>query len=146
MANFGLALYPERTETGCGGDGGDGPQRLVVADHSARPSTPANLMSAGWPTSSGVTSRVIRMLDQAKAMGILEAVQDESHFWDNRDVKGSGCPNGWAMERPHRRVWSGNTTTGLAAYFSAPITEYPNFEHLEAEGRGGKRDEQLHRN
>ena len=30
---------------------------------------------------------VIRLLDAAKAIGILEEVKDEGHFWDNRDVK-----------------------------------------------------------
>ena len=30
---------------------------------------------------------MIRLLDRAKAIGILESVKDESHFWDNRDVK-----------------------------------------------------------
>ena len=30
---------------------------------------------------------MIRLLDAAKAIGILEEVKDEGHFWENRDVK-----------------------------------------------------------
>ena len=30
---------------------------------------------------------VVKMLDHAKAIGVLEGVSDEGDFWDKRDVK-----------------------------------------------------------
>ena len=76
---------------------------------------------------------VIRMLDCAKAMGILEAVKDESHYWDNRDVKALVESVGkW-----NRQIAGivGEYKDEIGGKISAPITEFSDFEHLEAEGR-----------
>jgi rubredoxin len=77
---------------------------------------------------------VIRLLDAAKAIGILEEVEDEGHFWEHRDVK-------VLVETVGR--WNAGLAglVGLikddfpGQIIAAPITDYPNFERLEAEGR-----------
>ncbi len=142
VANFGLALYPERTETGGGmeatGLSGWLWQSFCKTQYASKSDV------GGVANFVRCHLAVIRMLDQAKAMGILEAVQDESHFWDNRDVKGLVETVGqW---NAHIAGLVGQYYDRLGGILSAPITEYPNFEHLEAEGRKGERDEQLHRN
>ena len=81
---------------------------------------------------------VVRLLDHAKAMGILETVNDESHFWEHRDVKALVETVGqW-----NRQV------AGLVGQYkdesaasSRADRRYPNFEHLEADGRREERDD-----
>jgi hypothetical protein len=76
---------------------------------------------------------VVRLLDHAKAMGILESVNDEGHFWENRDVKilvETVCQ--WNNQMA---AIVGQFKDHMRGEVVAPITEYPNFEHLEAEGQ-----------
>jgi len=76
---------------------------------------------------------VVRLLDHAKGMGILEAVKDESHFWENRDIRALVETVGeWNR---HIAGLVGQLKDEIGGDIAAPITEYPNFEHLEAEGR-----------
>ena len=82
---------------------------------------------------------VIRMLDQAKSLGILEEVSDEGNFWQNRDVRALAEEVGkWnqaiAAFAGRLKDLFGDQEDGLAV--ESPITEFPNFEHLEAAGRG----------
>jgi hypothetical protein len=76
---------------------------------------------------------VVRLLDYAQELGILEAVKDESGFWERRDVKD-------LVETVGR--WN-EMIAGLVGQYRdllgdkgvAEITNYPDFEHLEAKGR-----------
>ena len=79
---------------------------------------------------------VIRLLDRPGA-GILESVTDEGGYWEKRDVKALVETVGqWNIG-----------LAGIVGQFKdqfpgqiiAPITEFPDFEHLEADGR--KREE-----
>jgi hypothetical protein len=73
-----------------------------------------------------------RLLDHAKAMGILHAVKDESHFWEDRDVKALVETVGqWNR---HIAAFVGQYKDRFGGVFVAPIAEFPDFEHLEAEG------------
>jgi len=78
-------------------------------------------------------------LDEAQKLGFLGKVSDEGHFWETR-----------SLERLTKEI--GEQSAMLAGFLGAlkdamgqgpdgvgtveaPITEYPNFEHLEAEGQ-----------
>jgi hypothetical protein len=66
-------------------------------------------------------------------MGILESVKDESRFWENRDIQALVETVGrWNCEIA---ALVGHYKDQIGGDFAAPIAEYPNFEHLEAEGR-----------
>jgi len=131
VANFGLAIYPETTETETG--------RQATGLSGWSWESFCKTQYASNPDAGGVANfvrchlAVIRLLDHAKAMGILEAVQDESHFWENRDVKGLVETVGQWNAQIAGQV--GQLYDGLGSTISAPIAEYPNFEHLEAKGR-----------
>jgi hypothetical protein len=79
---------------------------------------------------------VIRMLDHAKEIGILASVNDEGSYWENRDVKALVQEVGeWndgiaALVVKLKDLFGGDIT--------APITQFPDFEHLEAKGRNPK--------
>jgi hypothetical protein len=77
-------------------------------------------------------------LDEALRLGILGSVSDEGDFWETR-----------SLDRLTKEV--GDQSAMLAGFLGAlkdamgqapgagtveaPIAEYPNFEHLEAEGQ-----------
>ena len=82
---------------------------------------------------------MIRLLDEAKAIGFSNAGNDEGGFWEKRDVKALVETVG---------QWN-SFIAGIVGQFKdqfrgfaiAPITDFPNFEHLEAEGRKGEEDD-----
>ena len=80
---------------------------------------------------------VIAMLDKAKELGCLADVSDEGGFWQKRDLKtlvreiGSWNEMIAAFGGKLKDVLGG----GLLGV-QAPITEFPNFERLEAAGLG----------
>ena len=136
MANLGLALYPKTIETNEGtlstGVSGWLWQSFCKTQYASNPDV------GGMANFVRCHLAVIRLLDHAKSLGILEEVKDEGGFWDRRDVKA-------LVETV------GQWNTGLAGLvgqikdqFSgiiAPIAEFPNFEHLEAEGRKAELDD-----
>jgi hypothetical protein len=80
---------------------------------------------------------VVRLLDYAQELGILEAVKDESGFWEKRDVKELVETVGRWNEMIAGLVGQYNDLLGDKGV--AEITNYPNFEHLEAKGRDRRR-------
>jgi hypothetical protein len=130
-ANIGLALYPETTETVEGmlstGLSGWSWESFCKTQYAANPDT------GGMANFVRCHVTVVRLLNRAKAMGILEAVKDEGHFWENRDVKALVETVGqW---NTHVAAIVGQLKDRMGRAIVAPINEYPNFEHLEAEGR-----------
>ena len=76
---------------------------------------------------------VCRLLDHAKELGILKSVSDEGDFFENRDIP--ALVNEIAS-------WNAFIAAGVEAFDElvgakgvAPIKEFPNFEHLEAQGQ-----------
>jgi hypothetical protein len=81
---------------------------------------------------------VVAILDEAQRLGVLRKVSDEGEFWETR-----------TLDRLTKEI--GEQSAVLASVFGAlkdarghapggsgveaPITAYPNFEHLEAEGQ-----------
>ncbi len=77
---------------------------------------------------------VIRMLDHAKSLGILEDVSDEGDFWQDRDVRALARQVGEWNEMV--AAFAGELKDMLGDQVDSEITKFPNFEHLEAAGRG----------
>ena len=76
---------------------------------------------------------VCRLLDRAKELGILKSVSDEGNFFDRRDVPALVNEIG---------EWNAFIAAGVGAFDElvgdkgvAPIKEFPDFEHLEAQGQ-----------
>jgi hypothetical protein len=137
-ANFGLCLYPET---------------ISVADpdrEGERTQMPTG--AAGWcwssccktqyasdPACGGVDNfvrshlNVVQLLEHARTLGILESVHDESEFWDNRNLEALvGVVGKWNQMTAG---FVGQLKDWYGDQFTAAITNFSNFEHLEAEGR-----------
>ncbi len=71
---------------------------------------------------------------------LLERVHDEGRYWENRDAKALAETAGaWNSQLA---ALVGQIKDGLRGHIiAAPITEYPNFEHLEAEGRKAEEED-----
>ncbi|MGE0608442.1 MAG: hypothetical protein AB7O62_15205 [Pirellulales bacterium] len=79
---------------------------------------------------------VIRMLDAAKELDLLEEAGDEGGFWENRDLQALAREvGGWNQMMAG---WAGRLKDTFGDVFTAPIREFSNFEHLEAAGRASE--------
>ncbi len=139
-ANFGLCRYPAITEV----NDPDSPhrkKRIRTGLSGWRWGSFCKTQYASNPECGGVEHflrchlAVIKMLDHAKSMDILEDVSDEGEFWENRDVRALarqvGEWNGMIA------AFAGELKDMLGSdQVDAEITKFPNFEHLEAAGRG----------
>jgi hypothetical protein len=104
---------------------------------------------ASNPTAGGVEHfltchlSVVRLLDAARDLGILGEVWDEGGYWESRDVKALAETVGqWnAMIAGFvGRMKDLMGGSGGGSDVEAPITGYPDYEHLEADGRRGEDD------
>jgi len=137
-ANFGLCKYPAHIEV-------DDPvrpgqrQRIRTGLSGWSWSSFCKTQYASNPECGGVQHflrcylSVISMLDHARSMSILEDVSDEGGFWEARDVQALAREVGqWnnmiAGFTGQMKDWFGDE-------FVAAITDFPDFEHLEAKGR-----------
>ena len=136
-ANFGLCRYPAVIEVV---DPLHRGQRRTIRTRLGgwRWSSFCKTQYASNPDCGGVANflrchlSVIRMLDHAKQLGILQGVSDEGEFWEKRNVESLarevGQWNGMIASL------AGQLKDLLGPNLAAPITEYPDFEHLEAKG------------
>lgn len=79
---------------------------------------------------------VIKMLDSAQGLGILNRVSDEGKYWENRNIQElAECVGNYnaLVAAVVGRIGSLFGDEGKARTYS-PISDYPNFEYLEAEG------------
>jgi hypothetical protein len=76
---------------------------------------------------------VVRMLDHAKELGILQSVSDEGDFWQQRDIETLARNVGQWNES--LAALAGQLKDRLGDDVLAAIVRFPNFEHLEAAGR-----------
>ena len=79
---------------------------------------------------------LVELFDYARELGILERVSDDSGYWEHRD----GTKLRESLEQMNRIVASftgafKDATGNESGSVVAPITDFPNFEHLEADGR-----------
>ena len=77
---------------------------------------------------------VIRMLDHAKELGILQHVSDEGDFWEKRDLEALAREVGEWNEM--LAALAGRFKDAVGDEVLSAIAAFPNFEHLEAAGRG----------
>ncbi|MCE9553862.1 MAG: hypothetical protein K8T91_10880 [Planctomycetes bacterium] len=137
-ANFGLCRYPATIEIDDPEDRGH-KRRLRTNLSGWRWSSFCKTQYASNPEAGGVPNflrchlAVVRLLDYAKQINILDNIYDEGEYWENRNAP-------WLSQQ----VGQWNET--IAAAFGklkdqvgdglvAEIAAYPNFEHLEARGR-----------
>lgn len=136
-ANFGLCRYPGQIEVPLD----DPRQRKVVRTGLAGWSWSSfcKTQYASNPEHGGVEHFlrchlvVIRLLDHARELGLVADVSDEGGFWEKRDVEALGREVGnW---NTMIAGWAGRLKDALGEGFVSEITKFPNFEHLEADGR-----------
>jgi hypothetical protein len=140
-ANFGLCLYPGVLE---------------IQDRTTGLARKLRTQLKGWcwssfcktqysssPSAGGIPNFlrchlcVIRLLDHAKQLGILASVSDEGDFWEKRDIAALAKEVGEWNQGMAGLV--GQLKDMFGGGFDAPITQYPDFEHLEAKGRRKKK-------
>ncbi len=134
-ANFGLGQFPSVIQTG------QGPLKTGLSGW--RWSSFCKTQYASDPKRGGVANflrchlTVIAMLDRAKALGCLDQVSDEGHFWEKRNlpalVQEIGSWN--EMIAGFGGLLKDLVGDGPLRVESA-ITQFPNFEQLEAAGQG----------
>lgn len=129
-ANFGLCQFPATLNT---------PRGVVRTGLSGwHWSSFCKTQYASDPQCGGVPHflrchlTVIAMLDRAKALGCLERVSDEGHFWEQRDlpalVQAIGSWNEMIA------AFGGKLEDLFGDGLQSAIANYPNFEQLEAAG------------
>jgi len=143
-ANFGLCRYPATLQI-------TGEERYVAGQGYVRPRRRIQTGLSGWRWSSFCKTQyasdrnyggienflrchllVIKMLDHAKNLGILDAVSDEGEFWETRNVQALAQSMGQWNEMVAAFV--GQLKDQLGDDLQAEIIKYPDFEHLEAKG------------
>ena len=140
QANFGLCLYPavlniKDPRTGLA-------RRLRTELTGWCWSSFCKTQYASSPDAGGVPNflrchlLVVRLLDHAKQLGILASVKDEGDFWEKRNIKALAQEVGEWNEGMAGLV--GQLKDLLGDDMEAPITQFPDFEHLEAKGRKKK--------
>ncbi len=141
QANFGLCRYPAtiKVETETGRYGRSVMQTLRTKLAGWRWGSFCKTQYGSNPECGGGENflrchlLVIRMLDHAKSLGMLEYVDDEGGFWEQRDPKALVEEVGQWNEKIAAEF--GKLKDQLGGNWKSPITEFPNFEHLEAKGR-----------
>jgi len=144
QANFGLCRYPAFIEI-------QEEPRYVWGQGFVRRKRRLRTKLSGWywssfcktqyasdPRAGGTANflkchlAVVRMLDSAKELGILDNVSDEGHFWEKRDVRALAEEVGTWNEMIAAAF--GKLKDQLGPEVVSPISTFPDFEHLEARG------------
>jgi hypothetical protein len=150
-ANFGLCRYPATIEihdpVGSGCDYTHGRQRKIRTGLAGwrwgsfcKTQYASNAEYGGVPHFLRCHLAVVKLLDRAKELGILERVSDEGDYWRDRNVEVlARCVGEW---NSMLAGWAGQLKDALedqgeGLSLQAGILEYPNFEHLEAAGQEG---------
>ena len=139
QANFGLCRYPAVIEV-ADRDRSGRKRRLSTRLRGWSWSSFCKTQYASDPSCGGVEHflrchlGVVRLLDRARELDLLGEVSDEGGYWQQRDVRQLAEQVGeWnAMIA----AVAGGIKDALddPSQVQAPITGYPNFEHLEAQG------------
>jgi hypothetical protein len=87
---------------------------------------------------------IVALLDKAKELGILDEVKDEGGYWEKRDVaalvkeiaRWNTMVAGFVGRLNDHMEKAGRDRKSVAS----AITEFPDFEHLEAKGRAEEDD------
>lgn len=137
-ANFGLASYPATIEV----DDGEMPTGLGKWSWESFCKTQyaSNPQVGGTQNFLQAHLAVVALLDAAAQLGILDQVGDEGGYWEHRDAqKLAGEVNMW---NTMIAGVAGRVKDLFGAETSAPITQFPNFEHLEAKAQPPEESEE----
>ena len=137
-ANIGLCLYPATIKVT---DFERPDRKRTVATHLpgwswssfCKTQYASNPDCGGVPNFVRCHLSVIALLDHAGQLGILDEVGDEGDFWQKRDVKALAQTVGQWNTTIASLV--GQFKDSFGGQFLAEITNFPDFEHLEAKGR-----------
>lgn len=134
QSNFGLGKFPARVET----EGGLMKTKLSGWRWSSfcKSQYSSDPKCGGVPNFLQCHLSVIALLDQAKELGCLAEVSDEGGFWPKRDLPALvGEVGSWnemiAAFGGKLKDLLGEDPLGV----ESPITQYANFEQLEAAGQ-----------
>jgi len=133
-ANFGLCLYPGFTELG-------GRRRRTNLS-GWRWSSFCKTQYASGPEYGGVENflrchlSIVKLLDHADSIGLLNDVGDEGGYWDNRNIEALAEEVGDWNAMIAGSV--GRLKDMFGGEIEAPILQRQDFEHLEAKGRAGE--------
>jgi len=133
-ANFGLCTYPKTIEV-------LKPRKRILETQLegwswgsfCKTQYASNPDCGGLPNFLRCHLLVVKMLDAAGELGILQEVKDEGHYWEKRDAVALA-----------REIDEWNSMIGALAgqlkdlhgeALEAEILKFPNFEHLEANGQ-----------
>jgi len=132
-ANFGLCRYPPAVEV----EGRSVPSNLDGWNWRSFCKT----QYASNPEDGGVENflrchlTLVKLLDRARELNLLAEVSDEGGFWEHRNVVALAETVGrWNR---HLAGFVGRFKDWYGDDIVAPITDYPDFEHLEADGLKG---------
>lgn len=130
-ANFGLAVYPNTIDV-------QGKQARTGLSHW-RWGSFCKTQYASNPELGGVENllrahlAVIKLLDYAAELGVLKDVSDEGNYWQQRNVEALAQTVGdW---NTMIAGWAGRLKDAFGDGVVSEIAGFPNFEHLEAQGR-----------
>jgi len=130
-ANYGLCLYPATIEVS------DGRLRTGLKGWTwssfCKTQYASNAKCGGVENFLRCHVSVIKLLDHAATLGFVESVSDEGGFWEKRDLPALAREVGdWncliAGFAGQMKDWFGDSVV-------AAISEFPDFERLEAKGR-----------
>ena len=139
-ANFGLCRYPAFLEVDDHRPGAaSSKRRLKTGLTGWRWASFCKTQYASNPDCGGVENflrchlTVIALLDFAQSLGLVEHVSDEGNYWEARDAESLAKEVGAWNEM--MAGFAGRLHDQLGANVESAITQFPNFEHLEARGR-----------
>ena len=135
-ANFGLAVYPTTIEIQ------DTSGMKKTLDTGVEPWSWQSFCKTEYasdPACGGIENflrchlSVIHLLDHARNLGILKAIDDEGTYWENRDVR--SLAEEVVRWNEQMAGMAGKMKDLLGGDVEAAIMKFQNFEHLEAKGR-----------
>lgn len=140
-ANFGLCRYPEFVEAHSGGrvrtglSSGWSWQSFCKTQYASNPDV------GGIESFLRCHVSVIHLLDHAKGLGVLDSVFDEGGFWEKRDIR--ALVEEVTQWNSMIAGFVGSMKDLLGGKdVQSEITKFPNYEHLEAEGRRDESEEE----
>jgi hypothetical protein len=134
QANFGLCTYPKTITVSDPCPNKVRTQRKGWSWGSfCKTQYASNPACGGLPHFLRCHLSVVKMLDAAKELGILQEVSDEGEYWEKRDAQALAREVGDWNEMIG--AFAGQMKDLHGEALEAAIFAFPNFEHLEAKGR-----------
>lgn len=137
-SNVGLCRYPSAIEVDNPAGRGN-KRRIATRLVGWRWASFCKTQYASNPQHGGVANflrchlAVITMLDHARSLGILNQVNDEGGYWEKRNLRALAEEVGSWNEM--LAGMAGQLRDWFGEQIAAEITQFPDFEHLEANGR-----------